>query len=57
LRESDLNIEKVLENWDVSDALREIMANVIDEQLLTNTSDITSNAINEQLFTKTRDIE
>ena len=39
-REFDLNIEKVLENWKVSFAIREIIANAIDEQVLTNTSDI-----------------
>jgi len=37
MRKFDLNIEKVLEDWDVSDALREIIANAIDEELLTNT--------------------
>ena len=31
----DLNIEQVLENWSVADALREIIANALDEQLLT----------------------
>jgi DNA gyrase/topoisomerase IV subunit B len=36
----DLNIEKVLENWEVSHALREIIANALDEQLLTNTAQI-----------------
>jgi hypothetical protein len=36
----DLNIEKVLENWEVSHALREIIANALDEQLLTNTEKI-----------------
>lgn len=38
MRKFDLNIEKVLEDWDVSDALREIIANAIDEELLTGTS-------------------
>jgi len=36
----DLNMEKVLENWLVSDALREIIANALDETVLTHTSDI-----------------
>ena len=40
IREFDLNIEKVLENWDVSHAVREIIANAIDEQILTNSKDI-----------------
>ena len=36
----DLNIEKVLENWTVSDALREIIANALDEKTLSNSKDI-----------------
>lgn len=40
MRKFDLNMEKVLENWDVSDALREIIANAIDEHLLTNTREV-----------------
>lgn len=39
-REFDLNIEKVLENWNVSHAIREIIANALDEQILTNTKEI-----------------
>ena len=36
----DLNIEKVLENWEVFHAVREVIANAIDEQLLTRTGEI-----------------
>ena len=36
----DLNIEKILEDWEVYDAIREIIANALDEQLLTNKKDI-----------------
>lgn len=36
----DLNIEKVLENWNLEHALREIIANAIDEQILTGSRDI-----------------
>ena len=36
----DLNIEKILEDWDVHHAIREIIANAIDEQILTKTKDI-----------------
>ena len=36
----DLNIEKILENWHVSDAVREVIANALDERLLTGTRDI-----------------
>ena len=39
-QEFDLNIEKILENWEVYHALREIIANALDEQVLTNTQDI-----------------
>jgi hypothetical protein len=34
-RKFDLNIEKILEDWDVPDAIREIIANAMDEGLLT----------------------
>jgi hypothetical protein len=36
----DLNIEKVLEHWEVHHAIREIIANAIDEQRLTDTKQI-----------------
>jgi len=36
----DLNIEKVLEDWEVYHAIREIIANAIDEQILTDTKEI-----------------
>ena len=39
-REFDLNIEKVLENWTVAHAIREIIANALDEQIITKTKDI-----------------
>jgi hypothetical protein len=35
----DLNIQRVLEHWTVSEALREIVANALDEQALTNTAE------------------
>ena len=37
MREFDLNIERVLENWTVAHALREVIANALDEQALTGT--------------------
>lgn len=40
MKEFDLNIEKVLENWTVAHAIREIVANALDEQVLTGTDDI-----------------
>jgi hypothetical protein len=35
----DLNTQRVLEHWTVSEALREIIANALDEQALTNTDE------------------
>ena len=40
IRKFDLNIEEVLENWEVFHALREIIANALDEQILTETKEI-----------------
>ena len=40
MRKFDLNIEKVLEDWEVYHAIREIIANALDERLLTRTKDI-----------------
>ena len=37
MREFDLNIERVLENWTVAHALREVIANALDEAALTGT--------------------
>lgn len=37
----DLNIEKILEAWDNAHAVRELIANALDEQALTGTSDVT----------------
>lgn len=36
----DLNIDKILENWECKHAIREIIANAIDEQQLTSTQNI-----------------
>jgi hypothetical protein len=36
----DLNIEKVLEDWEVYHGIREIIANALDEQVLTKTKEI-----------------
>lgn len=36
----DLNIEQVLEHWEIHHAIREVIANAIDEQRLTNTKEI-----------------
>ena len=39
MREFDLNIERMLENWTVAHALREVIANALDEQTLTGTQE------------------
>lgn len=39
-RRFDLNIERVLENWTLAHALREIIANALDEQALTDSDEI-----------------
>jgi hypothetical protein len=36
----DLNIEKVLEDWGIPHAVREVIANALDEQALTNTKKV-----------------
>jgi len=40
VKKFDLNIEKILEDWEVHHGIREVIANAIDEQLLTNTKEI-----------------
>jgi len=40
MKKFDLNIEKILENWDTKHAVREIIANALDEQKLTNSNEI-----------------
>ena len=36
----DLNIEEVLDHWEIEHAIREVIANALDEQVLTNTRDV-----------------
>jgi hypothetical protein len=40
VRNFDLNIEKILEGWQVCHAIRELIANALDEQALTRTGEI-----------------
>jgi hypothetical protein len=40
LKKFDLSIERVLEDWGVECALREVIANALDEQALTKTKDV-----------------
>ena len=39
-RTFDLNIEKILEGWEISHAIREVIANAIDEQSLTGSKSV-----------------
>src|SRR5437588_7665822 len=39
VRQFDLNIERVLEHWAVAHALREVIANALDEQALTGSAE------------------
>ena len=39
-RAFDLNMEEVLENWEPFHAIREIIANSLDEQLISDTAEI-----------------
>lgn len=40
MRKFDLNIDQVLENWEVYHACREIIANALDEKKITGTQDV-----------------
>jgi hypothetical protein len=40
IRNFDLNIEKILEGWETCHAVREIIANALDEQVLSKTEDV-----------------
>ena len=40
MKKFDLNIEEVLEDWEVYHALREIISNALDEQILSKTKDM-----------------
>src|SRR4051794_23143205 len=43
----DLNIEEVLDHWEVEHAIREVIANALDEQVLTGTDDVQITADDE----------
>ena len=40
MKKFDLNIDRMLENWEAFHAIREIIANAIDEKILTDTDEI-----------------
>jgi len=50
VKQFDLNIEKILENWEVHHAIREIIANAFDEQILTKTKDILIQKTNDNCW-------
>lgn len=50
MKKFDLNIEKVLENWETYHAMREVIANALDEQLLTKTKNIEIFQDNQDLW-------
>ena len=39
-RQFDLNIEKILDNWEIYHAVREIISNALDEMIITNTKKV-----------------
>ncbi len=43
VRKFDLNIEKILEGWELRHAIREVLANALDEQALTSSAEIRIN--------------
>jgi len=46
----DLNIEEVLENWEVHHAVREIISNALDERELTSTQAIEIDKVGEDAW-------
>ena len=40
MKKFDLNIEKILENWDIHHAIREIISNALAEQITSNSQEI-----------------
>jgi DNA gyrase/topoisomerase IV subunit B len=40
-RNFDLNIEQILDGWEVKHAIREVIANALDEQVLSDTQEVT----------------
>ena len=50
MKKFDLNIEEILENWEPRHAVREIIANALDEQKLTKTEPIKIYTINNNWY-------
>ena len=46
----DLNIEEVLDNWEVEHALREVISNALDEQQLSGTQDVTIEKVGPEVW-------
>jgi len=49
-RHFDLNIEKILEGWEICHAIREFIANALDEQVLSATQDVQITQDDDGLF-------
>jgi hypothetical protein len=49
-RKFDLNIEEILEDWETYHGIREVIANAIDEQVLTNTQEIEIKKIKNKVW-------
>lgn len=49
-RHFDLNIEKILEGWEVRHAVREFIANALDEEALTGTAGVTISHIDQRTW-------
>jgi len=41
----DLNVEKILDHWGVPEAVREVIANALDEQALSGTAERRSSSV------------
>ena len=50
-RNFDLNIEKILEGWEVRHAIRELIANALDEQCLSATPDVAITCSGQGIWT------
>ncbi|HCE1405680.1 ATP-binding protein [Vibrio parahaemolyticus] len=46
----DLNIDRMLENWEAFHAIREIIANALDEQILTDSKDVIISCDSDDIY-------
>lgn len=50
MKSFDLNIEEILDNWEIHHAIREIIANALDERLLSDTDNIKIEKIGDDVW-------